>query len=451
MAQVIAIRNETKNSWERRAPLTPDMIRHLVHDQELKVLVQPSSRRVYADNEFVRAGAEVKMDISEAGIVFGVKEVALDLLEQDTTYMFFSHVIKGQPHNIPLLSRIMELKCTLIDYETVRDENGRRLIFFGHFAGLAGMIDTLWALGQRFESRGIKTPFIRLNPAHTYSDLEEARETLQQIGKEIIENGLPAEIVPLTIGVAGYGNVARGAQEILAELPVHNIEPDALAELATSSGVSNHCIYRTTFRETDLVEPVDPGSVFELQDYYDHPEKYQSRFEPQLEHLTVIVNANYWDERYPRLVTLKRLQELFASPKKPRLEVIGDLGCDIGGNIECTLKCNDPGDPVYVWNPKTGDITSGVEGHGPAILAVDILPTELPRESSEEFSATLGPFAAAIARADYSVPFDELALPPEIKRAVIVHNGELTPEFVYLEKYLQRLTTPSVPMSMAGL
>ena len=42
-----------------------------------------------------------------------------------------------------------------------------------------------------------------------------------------------------------------------------------------------------------------------------------------------------------------------------------------------------------------------------------------------------------IAQADYSVPFEELALPPEIKRAVIVYQGELTPDYRYIEKYLE--------------
>jgi len=37
----------------------------------------------------------------------------------------------------------------------------------------------------------------------------------------------------------------------------------------------------------------------------------------------------------------------------------------------------------------------------------------------------------------HSAPFEELALPPEIKRAVIVYQGELTPDYVYLKKYVR--------------
>lgn len=375
-------------------------------------------------------------DLSEASVIFGVKEIPPEKLQPKTAYVFFAHVIKGQPQNMPTLRRLMELECTLIDYEKVTDDQGRRLIFFGRFAGLAGMIDTLWALGQRYLSKGIETPLSRIRPAHAYDSLEAAREVLNEVGRLIADDGFPEEILPVTIGVAGYGNVAKGAQEILADLPHRAVAPEELTQLAGSTAVSAHCIYTTTFKEQDLVNPKDPGTRFELQHYYEHPEAYRSSFDPFLPHLSVLVNANYWDERYPRLVTLDRLRTLFSGATEPHLQVIGDLGCDIGGNIECTLKCTDPGDPVFTWSPATGDITSGFNGPGPVVLAVDFLPTELPREASEEFAATLNRFAADIGRADYSAAFEDLNLPPEIKRAVIVHRGALTPDYGYLGEYL---------------
>ncbi|RLE28212.1 MAG: hypothetical protein DRJ65_00305 [Acidobacteria bacterium] len=436
VAGVIAIRNETKSQWERRAPLTPNLVRHLVHDQDLSVLVQPSARRVFHDKEYVRAGAEMGVDLSEASVIFGVKEIPPEKLQPKTAYMFFSHVIKGQPQNMPTLKRLMELDCTLIDYEKVTDDQGRRLIFFGRFAGLAGMIDTLWALGQRYLSRGFETPLSRIQPAHSYDSLDDALQTLDEVARLIADDGFPQEILPVTIGVAGYGNVAKGAQEILAHLPHRVVTPEKLTQLAGSAAVSAHCIHTTTFKEKDLVQAKDPGTPFELQHYYQHPEAYRSSFDPFLPHLSVLVNANYWDERYPRLVTLDRLRTLFGGGSEPHLQVIGDLGCDIGGNVECTLKCTDPGDPVFTWNPATGNISSGFDGPGPVVLAVDFLPTELPREASEEFAATLNRFAGDIGRADYSMAFEDLRLPPEIKRAVIVHRGALTPDYRYLEEYL---------------
>ncbi len=97
-------------------------------------------------------------DLSDCPIVFAVKEIPPALLRAGGAYMFFAHVIKGQAYNMPMLRRMLELGCTLIDYEKVTDENGRRLIFFGRHAGLAGAIETLRALGQRLAVAGNHDP-----------------------------------------------------------------------------------------------------------------------------------------------------------------------------------------------------------------------------------------------------------------------------------------------------
>jgi alpha-aminoadipic semialdehyde synthase len=432
MAGKIGVRRETKSSWERRTPVTPDLTRHLVQ-KGIEVMVQPSSRRVFRDKEYVRAGATMSENLAEAPVILGVKEIPPELFEPDTAYVFFSHVIKGQSYNMPMLAKMLELGCTLVDYEKVCDEDGRRLIFFGRFAGLAGMIDSLWALGQRLRREGYPTPLAAVEPAHAYASLDEAKTAIREAGEKIASLGLPEDLLPLTVGVAGYGNVAGGAREILAELPTREVAPDNLSSVLEDP--SPHCFYQTTFREQDLVEPLD-DRAFELQDYYDHPEHYRSVFNRHLPHLTVLMNCNYWDDRYPRLVTKDQLRSMWSDGATPRLRVIGDLGCDVEGAIECTLKCTEPADPIYVYDPDAGTISSGVDGKGPVVLAVDILPAELPREASEEFSEALGRFIPALGRADYSVPFANLDLPPELKGAVIAHRGELTPDFAYIEEFL---------------
>ncbi len=45
---------------------------------------------------YANAGAIIKEDISEASVVFGVKQVPIDSLQRDTTFVFFSHTIKVQ-------------------------------------------------------------------------------------------------------------------------------------------------------------------------------------------------------------------------------------------------------------------------------------------------------------------------------------------------------------------
>jgi alpha-aminoadipic semialdehyde synthase len=67
---------------------------------------------------------------------------------------------------------------------------------------------------------------------------------------------------------------------------------------------------------------------------------------------------------------------------------------------------------------------------------VDTLPAMLPRDSSTFFGNQLMPFVAAIAKADYNEEFAMLRLPFEIKKCIIVHKGQLTPDYKYLEQHL---------------
>jgi alpha-aminoadipic semialdehyde synthase len=436
MTASIGIRREDKSEWERRVPITPQDAAALQREYGIQVLVQPSAIRAFGDEEYKKLNIAVQEDLSACPVVFGIKEMPKDFFQPDTAYVFFAHVIKGQPYNMPMLRRMLDLGCTLIDYERVVDEKNRRLIFFGWHAGVAGMIDTLWSLGQRLAWEGIPTPLADLGLTHTYHDLAEAKEALGQVRQRIESEGLPESIAPLIVGVAGYGNVSRGAQEVLSLLPVIEIEPEEVPAIAASQDYSRHHLYQAVFKEWHMVEPASPEGIFELQEYYDHPEKYRSVFEQYIPHLTVLVNAIYWTERYPRLITKAYLQELFGGEQAPKLKVIGDISCDVEGAVECTVKCTEPGDPVFVYEPSSRQVTDGYEGPGVVVMAVDILPSELPREASSDFGQILMPFIPAIARCDFAAPFADCNLPPEIKRAVVAYQGELTPEYQYIQGFL---------------
>lgn len=437
MTALIGVRREDKSDWERRVPITPQDAAEL-QEQGIQVVVQSSAIRAFRDEEFLAAGVPVQQDLAHCSVIFGIKEMPEEFFEPQRAYVFFAHVIKGQPYNMDMLQRMLDLGCTLIDYERVVDEQNRRLIFFGWHAGVAGMIDTLWALGQRLAWEGLANPLTLLQQTHRYHDLAEARESLAQVRARIEEEGLPSELTPLIVGVAGYGNVSRGAQEMLELLPVIEIQPEEVQALASGGQASRHHLYKVVFKEWHMVEPAQPGALFELQDYYRHPEKYRGTFEQYVPHLTVLANAIYWTDRYPRLVSKDYLRQLFAAPSRPRLRVIGDISCDVEGAIEATVKSTEPGDPIYVYDPATGNVTDGHQGEGVVIMAVEILPSELPREASVDFSRVLKPFIPAIAACDLTVPFAECNLPPEIKRAVIAYQGELTPDYRYIEQYLER-------------
>ena len=430
------IRSEDKSQWERRVPLVPVDLKAL-RDAGIPAVVQASPRRAFADEEFAAAGVPVQDDLSDCDVVIGIKEIPSAKLEAGKVYLFFSHVIKGQPANMPMLRRLMELKATLIDYERIVDEKNRRLIFFGRHAGLAGMINTLWALGKRLEVEGVPSPFGRLKQARSYADLSGAREDLQRIAAAIQKDGVPDAVHPLVVGVTGYGNVSRGAQEILDLLPVQPVGPADLSAAAADRSLSRRTVYKVVFAEGDLVEPMETGQAFHLEGYYRKgKESYRSIFERYLGHLSVLVNCIYWDDRFPRLLTLDQCRRLWSSSRPPKLKVIGDISCDVNGSIECTVKATEPGNPVYVYEPVTGEARDGFEGSGPVIMAVDILPAEIPRESSIDFSRVLQPLVPAIGNADFSKDFAEVSLPAEIKRAVIVYKGELTPDYAYLKSFL---------------
>lgn len=436
----IGIRREDRSKWERRVPVTPAIARHLREQHGIEVFVQPSPIRVFDQIEYEAHGAVIQEDLSDCPIVFAVKEIPPAFFRPGGAYMFFSHVIKGQSYNMPMLRRLLELGCTLIDYEKVLDDKGKRLIFFGRHAGLAGMIETLHALGKRLRWEGAANPFELIRHAHEYRDLAEAKAAVAAAGDLIRSEGLPAHATPLTIGVTGYGNVARGAWEILNQLPLEIIEPTQLSDVVDGPGASKFVVYATTFKEQHIVEPLE--GEFDCRKYYDCPDNFRPIFERSLPYLSVIVNGIYWDTRYPRLVTKAALQQLWmrnqeAAGSHARLKVIGDITCDIEGSIECTVKATEPEEPCFVYNPLTGETCDGCHGEGLVVMAVDILPSELPRDASEEFSQVLKDYIPAIVDADFSAPFEELALPAPIKRAVIVHRGELTPDYEYLRRYLE--------------
>jgi len=435
MTMRIGIRREDKSRWERRVPVTPEDARRLREEHGIEMHVQPSPIRVFSEEEFRQAGAVVQEDLSPCPVILAVKEIPEDLFEPGKAYVFFAHVVKGQPYNMPMLRKILDLGCTLIDYEKITDDQGRRLIFFGRHAGLAGMVETLWALGRRLDWEGVPNPFSSLRHTYEYKDLAECKEAIANVGERLKAEGLPKSAGPIVCAITGYGNVARGVWEILDLLPVEEVEPQDVASLAEGSDRDGHAIYKVVFKEEHTVHPISPADRFELQDYYRHPEKYRGRFESYVPYLTMVVNCVYWETKYPRLITNEYLKSLYGDGQ-PRLRVIGDISCDIEGAIECTVRSTEADNPVFVYDPFSGEATDGYAGEGPVVMAVDILPSELPRDASVDFSRVLRQFIPAIAQADYAVPFEQLALPPEIKRAVIAHRGELTPSYLYIEQFL---------------
>ena len=433
----IGIRAEDKNRWERRAPLTPEHVRELTSEHGIPFRVQASAKRAFADAYYATAGAEVAPDLAPCRVVLGVKEVPPEKVEAEKVYVVFSHVVKGQPGSMPLLARVLELGATLVDYERILDRRGRRLIFFGRHAGYAGMIDTLWALGQRLAWEGAFTPLEHVRLAHQYGGLDEALAHLARLGEHIRHLGFPPPRRPIVCGFTGSGNVTQGALEVFERLPAVDIEPEELLALPEDRDRPKNALYRCRFERHHRYRR-RAGGELDVEELALHPERYESGLGPYLPHLTALVHGAYWEPPQPRLVTREMLAGLFAAEERPKLRVIGDLSCDVDGAIEATVRATTPGEPVYVYDPDSGASPPGVEGPGVVVLAVDNLPCELPAEASQHFGDSLLRFVGALARCDWSRPFDELALPPELAAAVVAHRGRLTPAFRYLEPALEK-------------
>jgi alpha-aminoadipic semialdehyde synthase len=435
MSKTIAIRREDKSTWEKRVALTPIGIEKLVK-QGVKVVVQPSQIRVYPDADYAAVGAEISEDISNADLLIGVKEMPMKVFKPNGAYMFFSHTMKAQSHNMAMLKKLTELKTTLIDFECITDENNQRLVFFGKYAGIAGMIDTLYALGQRCLKEGKETPFARVKMSYQYGNLNNARQELKKLADEISTNGLPQDLQPMVFAFTGYGNVSEGAQEIFDIFAHHEITPEQLLKLNEQDLPANRLI-KVVFKEHHTVEPKSvTGESFDKHHYFANPKMYKSRFYPYLKHMTCLVNCIFWANEAPRLLTNEECETLFNDPEN-RLKVIGDITCDLGGSIECTTEATQPDDPSYVYDIDQKELRMGYEGNGPVIMAVDNLPCEVPKAASDDFSTALEQFLPALAELDTSVPFAQCSLPAALKKAVILWNGEFTPNFAFMQEFIK--------------
>ncbi|HUW81585.1 MAG TPA: hypothetical protein VMZ31_02165 [Phycisphaerae bacterium] len=430
------IRREDKPQ-ECRTPIVPADVRELSREHNLDFVVEPSSPRVFCDDDYRRAGASLAaLRGGGVRIIFGLKEIPSDVFEPGKVYAFFSHVFKGQPHNMPMLREILHVGATLIDYEHMIDPlSGHQVESFGSWAGRVGMAETLRALGLRLAWEGAEpNPFAALRPTYEYGDLGALTGAMADVAIRIETDGLAASVTPLVVGFIGYGNASQGAQEILDLLPHEQVSPGDLADLKPDA----NRLYKVVFREQDTVRPRQTGQAFDLADYRQRGKTgYESCFGECLPYLTVLINGMVWSDEYPRLVTKADVRALWEpSDRQPRLRVIGDVSCDIEGGIELTVQATSPDEPTFVYDPLTEHVTPGHAGRGVVIMAVDNLPAELARDASIAFSDSLKRYVPAICRADYAVSFEQLDLPPAVKDAVIVHRGELTPKYRYLERYL---------------
>ena len=290
--------------------------------------------------------------------------------------------------------------------------------------GLAGAVDTLWLLGQRYAWEGFDTPFAEMRQTVEYGDLDHARAAVESVAAEIRHRGLPRDISPLVIAVTGEGGkVWGGAMEILDLLPARRVRPAELASAVDRAEGAGSEVLVVSYGPGDLVEPIAPGAAYEWEHYLAHPEAYRARFGRDLPLITAVIHGIFWREGFPRFILREDVARLFADSSRPKLRVVSDISCDLGGSDECLVRATDPGNPAYVYDPATGQATDGWEGRGPVILAVEILPAELPADASRHFSRVLSPLVPHLLSDGASSHPD--ALPPSLRRCMMAHRGRL--------------------------
>ncbi|KAH8921804.1 hypothetical protein BT69DRAFT_1264076 [Atractiella rhizophila] len=396
--------------WERRVPLVPKDVKKLLDEHDdLQVLVQPSAKRCYTEKEYEEAGATIEEDLDKANIILGVKEIPREALRSGKTYAFFSHTHKGQDYNLGLLDTMIKTGSRYIDWELLTDEKGQRTTAFGWYAGAVGAIDGLSNFGEMaLLGLGIQTPFLHLPRPYSYPTLSSLTAHLRSLRPLSI----PPSLRPFVITVLGRGRVSQGAKAMLDELGVTWVRKGDLGRLKGDK------IYAC---QLELEEYLRNGEgKFSREEYNEHPERYHSLFAEEVApYTTVLLNGSFWAPRFPRVLSEGDLQTLQATRRGARgLLSIIDVSCDFNGGIEVVRRATTIDKPVYYYD-------RGVETGVPTpsatqVFSIEILPTELPKDSSTFFSDKVTPYIDALIR---KKPRDDLR--EALERATLVRGGRI--------------------------
>ena len=403
----IAIIRESRSD-DRRTPLVPAHIKELLSTfPDLSIAVQPSNHRCFSDHEYEEQGAIITEDLSACNLVLGVKEIEPDLLIPSKSYMFFSHTSKIQPDNSAaaqgtpgmdkkeLLKEILKKKITLIDYENIRDDLSRRYLGFGRFAGIVGCYNSLNLYLETLDQK----PMPRAHELNSYEKLKD------NIGKRDFGN---ARII-----ITGDGRVARGSLEFLKFANIQKVLPDEYLQYNNSSAI--FCNLPTSAYVSNK-----DGNVFDLQHFINTPEMYISVLDKYMPSTSMLISSHYWDPKSPRLFEKKDIE------KYNNLKVIGDITCDVNGSIPTTSRPSTIIDPYYYIDRTT---LQEINQHDQAlaVMAVDNLPSELPKYSSKEFGDGI---------VNEVLPYILKKDDGRIKRATITENGYFLPPYKYLINYI---------------
>lgn len=398
----IGIIREEKSPQDTRTPITPQQAKQIQETYPLVTIYCQSSKiRSFSDDEYRNAGIDIVEDVSACDILLGVKEVQIDKLIPEKTYLFFSHTIKKQPYNKKLLKSIVENKIRLIDYECLADENGIRVIAFGRWAGIVGAYNAFWTYGQKNKTFSIKR-------AYQCHDLNELFDELKKV-----------TLPPIKILITGNGRVSQGGLEVLEAAGIKRVDPEQYLFQQFDEPVFTQI-------DVDVYTKRKDGKAFSFDHFFKNPSNYKSNFKTFYKTTDVLIMAAYWDPNAPRLFEIEDVKD-----SAFKISVIADITCDINGSVPTTTKPTTIDDPVYDL-----DLESFMEkeafSHDDnlSVMSIDNLPNELPRDASESFGEQLMKYVLPELLKGFNQPI--------IKKATIAEDGDLTGKFEYLRDYLDQ-------------
>lgn len=392
---------EGKVPPDKRVPFTPEQAAEIQQQfPGVKVICQKSTVRAFRDQEYEQCGIEVSDDVNDCDILMGIKEVPIPNLMERKTYFFFSHTIKKQAHNKKLLQAILQKRITLIDYETLKDKQGNRLVAFGRYAGIVGTYNALLIYGKRYG-------LYHLRRAFECFDIDDLKKELKKVK-------LPGIKILLT----GSGRVGKGAVSILEEVGIKKVTPQEFLQSQFKEAVY------TQLSSIDYHRNKRTG-LFDRNEFHAFPERYEADFVKYAQVTDLFIAGAYWDPRAPILFTRDD-----AMKPQFKIRVIADITCDINGSIPSTKKPSTVDDPFYDWNPSNDTVERPLSGEDNiTVMTVDNLPCELPRSASQDFGRDL---------IDRILPSLLIADKDGIiQRATVAKDGRLTEGFSYLRDYVE--------------
>ena len=395
----IGVLREEKVPADKRVPFTPKHCRIMLQTYpNLKLSVQRSDIRCFSDDMYLAEGINVVEDLSDCDVLVGVKEVPLESLIANKTYFYFSHTIKEQSYNRDLLLKMLQLNISMVDYEVLKNKKGERLLGFGRYAGVVGAYNG-------FLSYGLKSEKYNLKAAHNCVDRVEMEAEMSKI-----------ELLNEKIIVTGNGRVGNGVMEIMKKSNIRQVSKLDFINKNFDEAVFVHLNFM------DYNIKIDGSNANQL-DFFNSPELFKSSFMNYALHADIFIAGHYYSSGSPYLFTRKDAKSLGFN-----LQVVADISCDINGPVACTIKPSTIANPIYGYNKYSEQEVDFRTEDSIAVMAVDNLPCELPKDASEDFGNDM---------LDKIIPYLIISDDDQIiANATICKSGDLTPNFEYLRNYV---------------